>query len=279
MKIGAHISTRTPFSDSIKRAEEIGCECAQIFVNPPTRWNPVPISENEIDKFVAQNKKAKIEPIIIHGIYLINLASSNPFFYQASINSLVDEMKKAKALGALGVNFHVGSTKGSHIKEVMHKVESAVKIILDASPKGPFLIIENSAGAGNIIGDTIEEISEIIKAVQSDRIRVLIDTAHAFESGYNLKDEKGLEKFLEKFEKEISLKKLVGFHFNDSKTTLNSKRDRHADIGTGEIGRDTFKIILNHPKLKDKFAILETPEDQMNWREQIILLKSLRSSK
>ena len=279
MKLGAHISTRMPFSEVILRAEEIGCECMQIFVNPPTRWNPVPISDTEIEKFVALNKKAKINPIIIHGIYLINLASDNPFFYEASIKSLIDEMQKAEKLGAYGVNFHVGSTKGKDFSEVAKKVEDAIRKILDSSPKGPYLILENSAGAGNIIGDTLEELARIINDVKSDRLRVLIDTAHAFESGYNLKEEKGLEKFLEKFEKEIGLKKLVGFHFNDSMTKLDSKRDRHADIGTGEIGQELFKNILNHPKLIDKFGILETPEDKMSWKEQIILLKSMSSLK
>lgn len=276
MKIGAHVSSAKPFSDSVLRAKEIGCECMQIFANPPQRWNPMPILDSEISKFVESNKKYDINPIIIHGIYLVNLASNNSFFYEQSIKSLVDDMQKAAKLSALGVNFHIGSTKGAEMKSVMHKVEAAIKKILELSPKGPYLIIENSAGAGNIIGDTIEEIAEIINAVKSDRVKVLIDTAHAFESGYDLKNESGIEKFISSFEKEIGLEKLVGFHLNDSATALNSNRDRHADIGKGGIGLDAFKIIINHPKLKNLFGILETPENQMGWSEQIKLLKSMR---
>ena len=184
-------------------------------------------------------------------------------------------MQKAKKLGILGVNFHVGSTKGAEMHTVVEKVESAIKKILELSPEKPFLIIENSAGAGNIIGDTIEEIGEIIDAVGSDRLRVLIDTAHAFESGYDLKSKAGLEDFIEKFDKSIGLDKLVGFHLNDSKTDFNSKRDRHADIGKGFLGLETFKNIINHPKLKDKFGILETPQDEVDWKDQLKILRGM----
>ncbi len=278
MKIGAHVSTRKPFSEAVSRANEIGCECMQIFANPPQRWNPIPIDGSEIDKFVELNNKYNIKPVIIHSIYLLNLASENPFFYEASIKSLINDMEKAGKLGALGVNFHVGSTRGTEFSKALVKVKEAINKILENSPEGPYLILENSAGAGNVIGDTLEELAEIIKAVDSPRIKVLIDTAHAFGSGYDLRSKNDLEDFIEKFDKEIGLDRLIGFHFNDSKAALDSKRDRHADIGFGEIGKDVFSEILNNPKLKDTFAILETPQDEMDWPEQIKLLKSMRKS-
>ncbi|MCL5410976.1 MAG: TIM barrel protein, partial [Patescibacteria group bacterium] len=104
------------------------------------------------------------------------------------------------------------------------------------------------------------------------------DTAHAFASGYDLRTKKDLDNFIDKFEKEIGIDRLVGFHFNDSKTSIDSKRDRHADIGHGEIGKEIFEAIMNHPKLKDMFGILETPQDEVDWPEQIKLLKSMRKS-
>lgn len=275
MKFGAHISTAKPFADAIVRAQEIGCECMQIFANPPQRWNPIALPEAEIERFKKLNAEAKINPIIIHSIYLINLASENSFYYESSIKSLIDDMKKAHAIGALGVNSHMGSTKGREFDEVLVKITLAIKNILMATEGGPDFIIENSAGAGNIIGDTIEEIAKIIQSVNSDRVKVLIDTAHAFESGYDLKTEVGLEKFIAEFDKEIGIDKLVGFHLNDSKTALDSKRDRHADIGKGEIGIEAFRRLVNHPKLKDKFGILETPQDASSWKEQLRVLRSL----
>ncbi|MEI8143750.1 MAG: deoxyribonuclease IV [Candidatus Berkelbacteria bacterium] len=275
MKFGAHISTAKPFSDSITRASGIGCECMQIFANPPQRWNPIVIPDAEIDRFNELNKTAKIAPIIIHSIYLNNLASDNPFYYSQSIASLIDDMKKAKRIVALGVNTHLGSTKGKELGEVLVKISLAIKDILSATEgDDTFFIIENSAGAGNIIGDTIEEIAEIIQSVNSDRVRVLVDTAHAFESGYDLRTPHMCEVFVSKFDSLIGLDKLVGFHLNDSKTPLNSKHDRHADIGVGEIGLAAFKYLVNHPKLSDKFGILETPQDKNSWSNQFKILRN-----
>jgi len=277
MKIGAHISSAKPFSEAINRASSIGCECMQIFVNPPQRWNPSPIPAQEIDRFIILNRSASISPIIIHSIYLNNFGSDNPFFFSASIKSLIDDMNKAKAIGAMGANTHLGSTKGREFKEVIGKVVLGIKDILSATDKSTFFIIENSAGAGSIIGDTIEEIAEIIQSVSSDRVKVLIDTAHAFESGYDLRTEELTENFLLKFDKEIGLDQLVGFHLNDSKTPMSSKRDRHADIGEGFIGLESFNYLVSHPKLTEKFGILETPQDQIPWPEQIEILKKKRA--
>lgn len=276
MRFGAHISTAKPFSDSIVRAREIGCDCMQIFANPPQRWNPIGIPEDEIAKYLKLNSTDPIAPVIIHSIYLNNFASDNPFYYSASIKSLIDDMKKAKLIGAIGANTHLGSTKGRDLAEVLLKVETAIREILAATEGDETcFIIENAAGAGNIIGDTIEEIAAIINAVDSPRVKVLIDTAHAFESGYDLRTDQGVSCFIEQFDTKVGLDKLVGFHLNDSKTDLNSKRDRHADIGKGFLGLKTFEYIANNDKLRDKFGILETPQDEISWEEQLKLLRSL----
>lgn len=278
MKLGAHISSAKPFSESITRATQIGCECMQIFVNPPQRWNPSILPQEEVERFKNLNSKEKISPIIIHSIYLVNFASENSFYYSQSIVSLIDDMKKANAIGALGVNTHLGSTKGREFKDVLPKVVAAIKDILTATQNDDtFFIIENAAGAGDIIGDTLNEIAEIINAVNSDRVKVLIDTAHAFESGYDFSSQAKTEAFINEFEEKIGLDKLVGFHLNDSKTALNSKRDRHADIGGGLIGLETFKYLVAHPRLKDKFGILETPQDETSWSEQLKMLKGARN--
>lgn len=274
MRLGVHISTAKPFSDSVIRAQELGCECMQIFANPPQRWNPAVIPEEEILRFRELNHEAKIRPVIIHSIYLINLASDNPFYYEQSIASLIDDMKKAERLGAIGVNTHLGSTKGVPFDHVLPKLVSAINDILAATNEETLFIIENAAGAGNIIGANLNEISKIMKAVNNHRVKVLIDTAHAFESGYNLSSNDGVEDFINKFDGTIGLQNLIGFHLNDSKTPLNSKRDRHADIGFGHIGSDSFEYLIRHEKLKDKFGILETPQDDISWQDQLYQLKS-----
>ncbi len=277
MKIGAHVSSKKPFSEAVSRAADIGCECMQVFVNAPQRWNPIEIENIEFEKFRELNKKEKINPIIIHSIYLINLASSNSFFYESSIKSLVDDMEKADKIGAMGVNFHVGSTKGAEFSQVIPKVVDAIKEILKKSPKNPYLILENSAGSGNIIGDTIEELAEIVDAVGSDRLKITLDTAHAFGSGYDLSTKEGFDQLLDKIDKQMGLDRLICLHLNDSLVELNSKKDRHADIGEGFIGKEAFKYIVNHPKLKDICGIIETPSNKGRGDvDNIQILKELR---
>lgn len=278
MKIGAHVSTREPFSEAVLRAKEIGCECMQIFVNAPQRWNPLIIPKEQINKFLELNEKEKILPIVIHSIYLLNLASDNTFFYESSIKSLIDDMTKAEKLGAIGVNFHVGSTKGKTMAEVMPKVAQAIEQILKEAPKGPYLILENSAGSGNIIGDTFPELGSIIKSVKSDRIKVTLDTAHAFASGYDLRTPASIEKVLELFDKEIGLDNLICLHLNDSMIDLSGKRDRHEDIGRGFIGEEAFRYIVNHPRLIDLPGIIETPSNKGKGDiNNIDILKNLRN--
>lgn len=277
MRIGAHVSTREPFSECITRAVDLGCECMQIFGNLPQRWGALNIKEEEIERYLELNSKSKIEPVVLHGIYLINLATNNPFFYESSIKSLIDDMQKAAKLRALGVNFHVGSTKGAKLSEVMTKIVLAIKDILAAVPEGPYLILENSSGSGDIIGDKLEELAEIIREVKSDRLMVTIDTAHAFASGYNIATEDGLEDFLAKFDKLIGLEKLVCLHLNDSAVPWASQRDRHADIGDGYIGLEAFRRIINHPCLRGLPGIVETPGNKGKTDvDNLKILKDLR---
>jgi deoxyribonuclease-4 len=275
MKFGAHVSTAGKFSLAIDRAVEEKCETIQIFANQPQRWNPTIISQTELAEFVKKNQKAGINPVVIHSIYLINLASDNPFYLSASIKSLIDDLAKAKAIGALGVNTHIGSTKGRDEKACFKQVVQAIKQILDAVPDGPDFIIENSAGAGHVIGDKFSEIGNIIRQVNSDRLKVTLDTAHAYESGYDLKTASGLQEMISDFEKEIGLERLVFLHLNDSKTLLSSNRDIHADIGEGEIGLEAFRQIVNHPKLKDLPGVIETPS--LKGKSAIDNLEILRS--
>jgi deoxyribonuclease-4 len=276
MRLGAHVSTREPFSEAVNRAAEIGCECMQIFVNAPQRWAPSVIKDQEIEKFKKENENKKILPVVIHSIYLINLASDNPFYYESSIKSLIDDMQKAERIGAMGVNFHVGSTKGADFEDLLPKVVEAINIILRESPVAPYLLLENSAGSGNIIGDTIEELAQIINSVGSDRLKITLDTAHAFASGYDVRGD-GFSDLLEKIDKSIGLKKLACIHLNDSMIEINSKRDRHADIGEGFIGVEAFRNIINHPQLKDIPGIIETPGNKgKSDIDNLAILKGLR---
>ena len=164
----------------------------------------------------------------------------------------------AEKLGMKGTIFHLGSFKNSTEEKALKQVIEAIKEILGSSGQVN-LILENSAGAGNLIGDSFREIGEIVRRVNDSRVKVCLDTQHAFASGIDVKSQEGLNKTLQEFDREVGLKNLIAIHANDSKTEFNSKRDRHENIGEGFIGLEGFRNIINHPILKDIPFILEVP--------------------
>ena len=277
LKVGAHVSIAKSLDLAIDRAVEIGADCIQIFGSAPQSWQPFIFSLESVDEFDKKREKAGIGPVFLHAIYLINLASSNPFILGKSIGSLEQYLKFGKVIGVEGVIFHVGSHKGKGFEAVVEQVVEAINQILLRTEGCGKLILENSAGAGGIIGAKFSELGEIVKAVNSPRIGVCLDTAHAFESGYDLRTKTGLDKALAEFDQQVGLEKLVCIHANDSKTALGSNRDRHDNIGEGEIGLKGFKNIVNHPDIRELPFIIETPgfDDAGPDRKNIETLRNL----
>lgn len=280
MRVGAHVSISGSLDSAIDRAVEVGADCIQIFGSSPQSWQSFIFPLEQVDQFQRKREEAGIDPVYLHSIYLINLASSNPYILGKSIGSLVQYLKFGRVLGAEGVIFHVGSHRGRGFDEVAGQVVEAITQILSRagdSAEQEKLIIENSAGAGGIIGASFKEIGFLVKAVNSPRVAVCFDTAHAFESGYDVRTKKGLDGALKEFDREIGLERLVVVHANDSKTPLGSHKDRHENIGEGEIGLEGFRRIVNHPDLADLPFIIETPGfgDGRGDRENIEVLRSL----
>lgn len=272
--IGAHVSTAGGLDLSFDRAMEIGATCTQIFLSPPQQWRTIDYPENVITKYLAKLDSTGIGPNFVHGIYLINLASDNPDNLQKSINWLIWSQKTCTRLKLSGTNFHLGSHGGKGFSIVVDKVQRSLSQILEKSP-GTNLILENAGGGA--IGGRFSEIGTLIKSLKDQRLKVCIDTQHAFASGYNLRTKEGLEQMLEEVEREIGLKNVVMIHANDSKTELGSGRDRHENIGEGLIGKEGFKLLLNHPKLCQIPFILEVPGFTNSGpdAENIQILKSL----
>ncbi len=259
LKVGAHVSIAKSLDLAIDRAVEIGADCIQIFGSAPQSWQPFIFPLEQVDLFMKKKEKFGIGPVFLHAIYLINLASDNPYILGRSIGSLEQYLKFGKIIGAEGVIFHVGSHKGKGFPAVAEQVVEAMRQILLRTEGSGKLILENSAGAGGVIGAKFGELGKLIKAVNSPRLAVCLDTAHAFESGYDFKTKAGLDSSLKEFDRQVGLEKLSCLHANDSKTSLGSNRDRHANIGEGEIGLAGFKNIVNHPELKDLPLVIETP--------------------
>lgn len=279
-KIGAHVSTAISLDLAFDRAQKIGAECMQIFISPPQQWTQPQHQETEVNEFIKKAKETGIGPNFIHGAYLINLASQNPSNLEKSISWLIYAQKMVEKLKVVGTIFHIGSSGAGERREALNQVVRSVSQILEVSGDVQ-LILETSAGAGNTIGDEFFELRQIIKAVGDERVKVCLDTQHIFASGYDIRTRKGLEKVVGEFDKEISLEKLVAVHVNDSKTELASHKDRHENIGEGFLGKEVFRIILNHPSFIHLPFIIETPGFRNTGpdEENINILKSLIQSK
>ena len=274
IKLGAHQSISGGYSEALKRVNNIGGNCLQIFSSSPRGWNFAKPTEEEINQFAYLKKKLKIEPIYFHATYLINLADDSHIGHMSKL-SLITELNLASKLNIKGSIVHLGSFKDQKLNIKYQKLISNIKEVLEKTPKDTLFIIEN---AGNRkIGQTLEEISQIVKDVNNPRIRICFDTCHLFSNGYRFDTNKELATFFNKLNKLVLFDKLELWHLNDSRDEFNSGHDRHENIGQGKIGIDEFKILLNHPQTKNFPFIIETPGFDGNGpdKKNLDILKSL----
>ncbi len=279
MKVGAHVGSSGGLTTAFERAAAIGAETIQIFGAPPQQWRRRKIRDDECAAFKAQAKETGIEPVFIHGTYLINLATEAPEQLVKSTEALSGDLQLASAIGAKGVIFHVGSHKGVGFQQVLPQICDSLRKVLDSTPDDAWIILENSAGMGGSVGSKIPELGAIIAACKSKRLRVCIDTEHAYAAGYNIADPAGVEDTMAEFEREIGLDSLVAVHANDSKTPLGGGVDRHDNIGEGHIGRKGFEVIMGHKAFANVPFLLEVPgyEKQGPDKPNVDALKEIRA--
>jgi deoxyribonuclease-4 len=275
-KIGAHVSTAGGFHKALENARAIGADCIQIFGASPRTWQAKLPDDGEIRKFKEEEKRTGIGPAYLHASYLVNLGSPNPDLVSKSVKSLSDHLKIAELIGAEGLIFHIGSSAGMEKERSLDQVISGMKEVLANVPGKSLLVMENNAGGGEKIGKTIEELAFIFNEVGSKRVKVCLDTAHAFESGIVKYDAAEFGAFIDKVDKEIGLENVVAIHANDSKTLWNSHNDRHENIGEGHIGLSGFKVIAEEKRLWDKVWLLEVPgfDNEGPDKKNVDILKS-----
>ena len=278
MKIGAHVGASGGLITAFERAQDIGAEAIQIFGAPPQMWRRRKIREEECEAFRAGMKETGIEPVFLHGPYLINLATDKPEQLTKSKDALSADVRLASAIGAKGVIFHVGSHKGAGFEKVLPQMVAALQEVLDGTPDDAWIILENSAGQGGSVGSKLAELGAIIKEANSPRLKVCLDTEHAYAAGYNLADPKGMDDAMSEFDREIGLAQLVVVHANDSKIELGGGVDRHENIGKGHIGRKGFEVIMAHPACAELPRLLRVPGlgDEGPDKPNVKLLKSIR---
>jgi len=278
MRIGAHVSTAEVLHKCVERICDIGGEAMQIFACAPQAWRPVSHSADAIAALKQRSQECGITPIFLHGIYLVNLASDSESHVERSVQSLIESLRFCEASGARGTIFHVGSHKGAGFEAVLPAMIRAIQRVLDASSGDSWLILENSAGAGNTVASRFNELGTLVRESGSPRVKVCLDTCHAFASGYDLSSEAGVARTMEEFAREVGVDRLVAVHANDSKGALGAGKDRHENIGNGQIGMDGFRALMRHPAFQDVPFLLEVPglDGKGPDRPNIELLRQIR---
>jgi len=261
MYIGAHVNSSGGVWKAIGNGVDIGCEAVQFFAGSPRTWKPQIYRDADAEKFRETRADSPIRFVVIHSIYLINLASAKEDFYENSVTSLNGAVAAAEQLGADAVVTHVGSHQGAGFDEGLVRVQAALRRALEESDGSPVrILLENTAGAGGTMGVDFEELGAMIAAADGHpRLGICLDTAHVFEAGFDLRTAAGLDEALARLDAACGLDRLVMLHLNDSKTPFGSNRDRHEIIGVGEIGLDGFRSIVTHPAFADLPGILEVP--------------------
>lgn len=257
-RIGGHVSTSGGPHKAIENTLAIGGNALQIFAGSPRMWARSLYPPDVAANFLRLTTKHDLFPVYIHALYLTNLASDLPELVEKSQTALITDLTNSATIGSAGVVLHIGSHQGRGWDTVKSQVIKTIRSVLDDTPTISTLLLENSAGQQGKIG-SFSELSDIISSVSSPRLKVCLDTAHAFEAGYNFQTQSGLDMWLDDIEKSIGLAKLELLHLNDSKTKLGSGHDQHQNIGDGFIGADALARLINHPSLSHLPLILEVP--------------------
>lgn len=281
MRIGAHVSAAGGIWNAPANAAKIGCEVFQVFSRPP-QGGPAPkLTTESVARFKSEMKLHKQAAFVIHTPYFINFASTTPRIRYGSINVVREELERGSLLGASYLMTHLGSTKDAGPKVGLHKTWRSIQRILDGYAGTTQLLLEISAGAGDVVGDSFEELAFLIKNAEKGKpykgkVGVCWDTCHLFASGYDLRTKASVNETVWKFANIVGMSRLKLTHANDSKFGLNEHRDRHEHIDLGKIGLPGFRALVQHPKLQKVDLILETPWDgkQVN---DILTLKKLRT--
>ena len=257
MLLGAHCSGGV--KKALDRAAELDVDSMQLFVQSPRTWRFPDHDPADLAAFRDRRRELGIGAVLVHSLYLVNLASPKDDFYGKSVSTLCSTVDAACAIEADGVVFHVGSHQGAGFEAGLERVVPALAQALDRCSETTWLLLENSAGAGGTIGRSIDELAALYDALgKHARLGVCLDSCHLWVSGFDVTDRGKLDRLLAVLDSSIGLDRLRALHVNDAQAPLGSNRDRHANIGEGLIG-EKLGAFLGHPKLQGLPAVLEVP--------------------
>ena len=272
--IGCHLSTTGGFAATVDTAAELGANTFAYFTRNPrgsrARAEDLPDCRKAMEKM----NDLSFGKLVAHGAYTMNLCTADPEARAFAADVLADDLRRMAALPGNFYNFHPGSHVGQGTEAGIDYISQALRRALE--PDYPVtVLLETMAGKGSEIGGRFEEIRDILQAVGSDQVGVCLDTCHVYDGGYDIVGD--LDGVLAEFDRVIGLDRLKALHVNDSKNPFASHKDRHACLGEGSLGLETFRRIVNHPVLKDKPMILETPNELPGYQREIALLRQMES--
>ena len=259
MLIGAHVSPAGGLAKAIERGVERGCRAIQIFNQSPRMWKASVYRDEDVAAFREAMVSSPIDAVLIHAVYLLNCASEDPDIREKSLASLTHSLRAGHAIGASGVVLHPGSAKQGHAGEAIERAAATIREAL-AESEGCELHLENTAGAGGTLGRSIDELAGLIEgAGASERLGVCLDSCHLLASGYDIRTAGGMASMLREAGRKLGRGRVRSLHLNDSQTPLGSNRDRHANLGEGELGEDGCAAFLSAPGIQRLPCVLETP--------------------
>jgi deoxyribonuclease-4 len=259
MLIGAHVSPAGGPANAVARGVERGCDAIQIFNQNPRAWKPTVYTDEQVADFHEAMASSRVEALLIHAVYLLNAATTDKEMRDKTRASLIASLRAGDALGAHAVVLHPGSALAGKVGPAIKRAGKVITQALAESDACP-LHLENTAGTGGTLGRSFQELADLFEAAgDSPRLGLCLDSCHMFASGYDIRTEEGLAGALDECDALVGGDRIGSLHLNDSQTPLGSNRDRHADVGEGEIGRRGCAVFLSEPRFAGLPCVLETP--------------------
>lgn len=272
MFLGCHLSASAGNAAMVKTAQSIGANTFAFFTRNPRGSKAKKEDPVDAARAVAMLREGNFGPLVAHGAYTMNLCTADAQARDFAAEVLADDLRRMAALPGNFYNFHPGSHVGQGVEAGISYIAAALRKALE--PGYPVMVLlETMAGKGSEIGGRFEELKAILDAVGSREVGVCLDTCHVYDGGYDIVND--LDGVLAEFDRVIGLDRLKALHVNDSKNPFASHKDRHECLGQGSLGLETFRAIVNHPVLKDKPMILETPNELPGYQQEIALLRSM----
>lgn len=269
---GCHLSASAGNAAMVETALSIGANTFAFFTRNPRGSKARKEDPADAEKAAAMLREHHFGTLVAHGAYTMNLCTADPEARAFAAGILEDDLRRMASLPGNFYNFHPGSHVGQGTEAGIDSIAAALKNALRHGYPVKVLL-ETMAGKGSEIGGRFEELKAILDAVGSENVGVCLDTCHVYDGGYDIVND--LDGVLAEFDRIIGLDRLCALHLNDSKNPFASHKDRHERLGEGSLGLETFRRIVNHPLLKDKPMILETPNELEGYAREIAILKKM----